>query len=476
MVAELNPGKGTIEDTISVAVLPLINMSADPEFEYFSDGVSEDIIDTLMSVKGLKLISRGSSFGLKNQKLEIDEIGKSLNVQFVVSGTLRRIGKKVRMRVFLNETQTGSELWSNSYDQMVTDIFDIEEDIINNLWEHIMPEDAKKHVEKPTFVPVTKNFAAFEHYLQGLHFHNKWTLQDLSKAVVCYQRAIKKEPGYYLAHSMQANAFTRLSFAGGYDKPVKSYDEAKAAAEKAIEINPNYYRSYIALSYVYLYQKYDWEQALMMINKALKLNPNSSKSMVAKSLYYTVKGNYMESRNLLKTAMELDPFSFMAKRAQADNYFLEGKYDNAIKLYDELIEIDPYHEKVLEYRGWSVVMQGNLDDAIEKFRNIDNDINLSVKSNSQIGYAFAMEGDIANAERYLAEIERSAVIHKGLIYALDFAVIYTGLGEFEKAMDYLEIAVENKRSAIIYLKVNPIWDPIRKFPRFKSLMKRLLLA
>lgn len=475
MVTEIKPTTGTIEDTISVAVLPLVNMSADPEFEYFSDGVSEDIIDTLMSVKGLKLISRGSSFGLKNEKLEIDEIGQSLNVQYVVSGTLRRIGKKVRMRVFLNDAKTKEEIWSKSYDQKVTDIFQIEEDIIDNLWEHILPEEARKNVKRPVFVPATTNLAAFEHYLQGLHFHNKWTLQDLSKAVACYQRAIKREPDYYLAYSMMANAYTRLSFAGGYSKPVKSYDEARAAAEKAIEINPNYYRSYIALSYVYLYQKYDWEQALMMINKALKLNPNSSKSMVAKSLYHTVKGNFLESRKLLQNALELDPFSFMAKRAQADNYFLEGKYENAIKLYDQLIEIDPYHEKVLEYRGWSVVMMGHIDEAIEKFRSIDNDTNLSLKSYSQLGYAFATKGDVVNAEKYLAEIEKSAAINKGLTYALDFAVIYTGLCEFEKAMDNLEIAVENRRSAIIFLKVNPIWDPIRKHPRFKALLKRLLL-
>lgn len=460
---------------LSLAVLPLTNMSADPEFEYFSDGVSEDIIDAFTGISGLRTISRGSSFSLKNSKQEIQEIGNALDVQYVVSGTLRRIGKKVRMRVYLNATEDAKLLWSKSYDQPVIDIFDIQEDIILNLWNNIIPEDKKDLFVKPDFEPVTKNFEAYQHYLRGLYYHNTWTIQGLSKAIGSYQKAIRKEGSYFQAYSMMANAYTRLSFAGGYDKPLKSYEEAKQAADKAIAINPNYYRSYIASSYVYLYQKYDWEQALMMINKALKLHENSSKSHVAKSLYYTIKGNFAESRKLLKIALTLDPFSFMAKRAQADNYFLERKYEKAIELYDELLEIDPNHEKVLEYRGWSVVMLGNHDEAIQTFRDISRQLSLALKFYSQMGYAFAMKGDINNAEKYLQEIEKSAAIHKGLTYALDFAVIYTGMGDFEKAMDYLEEAVENKRSAIIFLKVNPIWDPMRKDPRFKALLKRLLL-
>ncbi|MEO9477587.1 MAG: tetratricopeptide repeat protein [Cyclobacteriaceae bacterium] len=461
--------------TIKVAVLPFVNMSADPAFEYFSDGVSEDIIDTLNASEGLKLISRGSSFALKNEKLEINEIGQSLKVDFVVCGTLRRIGKKVRMRVYLNEAGNGAEVWSKSYDQPVADIFHIEADIIDHLWEHMVSPEQKAEWKKPEFKPATTNLAAYEHYLQGLFHHNKWTMQALSTAVACYQRAIKKEPDYYLAYAMMANAYTRLSFVGSHDTPVKSYDEAQEAAERAIDLNPNYYRSYMALSYVYLYQKYDWEQALMMVNRAIKLNPTSSKSHVAKSLYYTVKGNFTESRKLLEKALELDPFSFMAKRAVADNYFLERKYDKAIELYDELIEIDPYHEKVLEYRAWAVVMKGEIDEAIATFRSFDNQTKLTLKSYSQLGYAFAKKGDTENAERYLAEIKKSAAIHKSLTYALDFAVVHTALGNFEKAMDYLEEAVENRRSAIIYTKVHPIWDPMRKHPRFKALVKRLLL-
>ncbi|WP_258104168.1 tetratricopeptide repeat protein [Marinoscillum sp. MHG1-6] len=475
VATELNKKEEGMNQHASVAILPLVNMSAGLEQEYFSDGISEDIIDALTGIEGIKLISRGSSFGLKDQKMSIPEVGTYFNVEFVVSGTLRRIGSKVRMRIYLHNAETEEEIWSQSYDQKIADIFDIEEDIVDSLCKNLLDEKGYGKLKKPVFVPATRNFKAFDHYLQGLFFHNKWSLQDLSKAVTCYERAIKKEPDYALAYSMMSNAYTRLSFAGGYTRPVKSYEEAKVAANKSIEIDPDYYRSYIALSYVYLYQKYDWEQALMMVNKALKLHEMSTKAMVAKSLYYTIKGNFVESRKLLKSALERDPLSFMAKRAQADNYFLEGKYDTAIKLYDELIELDPYHEKVLEYKGWAVVMQGKLDEAIEMFKSIDMQTALALKSFSQLGYAYAIKGDRVNAEKYLTEIERSSVINKGLTYALDFAVIFTGLGMFDRAMDHLEEAVDNKRSAIIFLKVNPIWDPMRGHPRFKELLKRLRL-
>lgn len=472
----LEPPTERIKRTISLAVLPLTNMSADSYFEYFSDGVSEFIIDSFTDIANLKIISRGSSFALKNSKEGVAELGKKLGVQYLISGTLRRIGKKVRMRVYLHDADSNEGIWSQSYDQPVVNIFEIQKDVVDNIWNHIYNQEELDELEKPDFSPITLNLQAYENYLQGLYHHNTWTLQGLSKAVVYYQKAIKKEPNHYQAYAMISNAFTRLSFAGGYDKPIKSYDKAKAAAEQAIKINPNYYRSYMALAYVFLYQKYDWEQALMMINKALKLNGSSSKSRVAKSLYYTIKGDFHESKKLLNEALALDPFSFMAKRALADNYFLERKYDSAIELYDELIEIDPNHEKVVEYRGWSVVMKGNQSEAIDTFRNLDNMTTLTLKSYSQIGYAFAMKGDFDNAKRYLSEIEKSTAIHKELTYALDFAVIYTGIGEHQKAMDYLEEAVKNKRSAIIYLGVNPIWDPIRKNPRFKALLKRLMLT
>lgn len=475
MIDILEPPTEKLKRTVSLAVLPLTNMSANPYFEYFSDGVSEFIIDSFTASEHVRIISRGSSFDLKNSKEEVSVIAKQLDVQYVVTGTLRRIGKKVRMRVFLSDACAGEEIWSESYDQPVVEIFQIQQDIVDNIWDNIFSQEEKKEFRKPDFSPLTFNFKAYENYLQGLYYHNMWTMQGLSKALVYYQKTIKKEPNHYKAYAMMANAYTRLSFAGGYDKPIKSYDEAKEAAEQAIKINPNYYRSYMALCYVFLYQKYDWEQALMMVNKALKLNNKSAKSRVAKSLYYTIKGDFVESRKLLEESLTLDPFSFIAKRALADNYFLERKYDQAIALYDELIEIDPYHEKVLEYRGWSVVMQGHQSEAIDTFRNLDNMTTLTLKSYSQIGYAFAMKGDFENAERYLSEIEKSTAIHKELTYALDYAVIYTGIGEYDKAMDYLEEAVSNRRSAIIYLGVNPIWDPIRKNPRFKALLKRLML-
>ncbi len=464
-----------LTDVINVAVLPLTNMSAGIGEEYFSDGVSEDIIDALTGVEGLRLISRGSSFSLKDSKLTMPEIAESLSVDYLVSGTLRKIGSKVRMRVFLNDAKTEEEIWAQSYDQKLVDIFDIEEDIIKNIIKNLIPNYNVSDPEKPVFVPATRNLKAFENYLQGLYFHNKWSVSDLNQAVAFYDKAIKKKPDYYKAYSLKANALTRLSFAGGYAAPVKSYDEAKDAAKKAMELKPNYYRSYTAMAYVYLYQKYDWEQSLMMVNKALTLNPQSSKSMVAKSMYYTIKGDYIESRKHLKRALEIDPLSFIAKRAQADNYFLEGKYESAIVLYNELLEVDSAHEKVLEYKGWSVVMLGREDEAIEMFRTLDSKTILAGKIYSQLAYAYAMKGDFENATRYLKEIEMNAATNKAFTYALDFAVIYTALKDFDKAMDNLEEAVENRRSAIIYLKVNPIWDPMRDFPRFKSLLKRLRL-
>ena len=464
-----------LTDVINVAVLPLTNMSAGIGEEYFSDGVSEDIIDTLTGIKGLRLISRGSSFALKDSKLSLSEIGEFLSVDYLISGTLRKIGSKVRMRVFLNNAQTEEEIWSKSYDQKLLDIFDIEGDILLNLIQNLLPDYDITDPEKSVFKPATRNFKAYDFYLQGLFYHNRWSVSDLNKAVAFYDKAIKKKPDYYKAYSLKANALTRLSFAGGYSAPVKSYEEAKEAAKKAVELKDDYYRSYTALAYVYLYHNYDWEQSLMMVNKALALNPQSSKSMVAKSMYYTIKGDYIESRKLLKRALEIDPLSFIAKRAHADNYFLEGKYENAIELYDELLEIDYAHEKVLEYKGWSAVMLGKMDDAIEMCRTLDSKTILAGKVYSQLGYAFAMKDDTENAQRYLREIEMNAATNKAFTYALDFAVIYTALRDFDKAMDNLEEAVLNKRSAIIYLKVNPIWDPMRDFPRFRTLLKRLRL-
>ena len=465
--------KGKVKERIkSIAVLPFVNRSTDPENEYFSDGITEEIISTLAKVEGLRVISRTSSFAFKGKNVDAREIGKTLEVQSILDGSVRKSGNRVRITTQLSSTFDGYEIWTQTYDRTLEDIFEVQDEIALKIAQQLKERLSKSELdesEKSTPIDVD----AYNSYLQGLFYYNKWTPKNAEKAVESFKRAIAIEPKYAQAYSGLALAYSLMSFTG-FIKPTDGYLLTEMAAQKAIELDPTNEIGYVSQGFVESFSRWDFEKANGYLEKALDINPRSPEANQAKSFYYLEMGELDKSLEAIQKAREVDPLSLITNRTMADVYYLMGDYKMAIEVYDWLLEQDPDFKAALDFKAWAYLMDGDHDTAIEIFESfLSGDTVHAMKPYVQLGYAYAVKGEKEVAMTYLSQLESEAEnLEKG-VQSLSFATLYVGLGEYEKAVDFLEEAVDQRLGAVLLLHVSPIWKPIRNNQRFKKLIDQI---
>ncbi|MEP1096795.1 MAG: adenylate/guanylate cyclase domain-containing protein [Cyclobacteriaceae bacterium] len=465
--------KGKVKERIkSIAVLPFINRSADPENEYFSDGITEEIITALAKVEGIKVISRTSSFAFKGKNMDVREIGKQLEVQSILEGSVRKSGKKVRISAQLSSTFDGYELWTETYDRLLEDIFEVQDEIslkISHQLKEKLTSSSLDSTEKTKNVEIE----AYNSYLQGLFYYNKWTPDNAAKATNAFKHAIAIQPDYDQAYAGLALAYSLMSFTG-FLKPGEGYLLTEQSANKALELNDQCENAYLALSYVQFFYHWDFEKARNFSNKALDINPRSPDANLTSSLYPMVFGKLDEALLFIEKTREIDPLSSLTNRTLADAYYLKGDYKMAVEVYDWLLEQDPEFMPAFEFKGWAYLMNGDYDEAIRIFEAIGGEEALhSIKPFVQLGYAYALKGDTEVALVYLDELKKDADANPDGAFELSFATLYSGLGMIDEAFQYLEKVLDLKLGAAVMIKSSPIWEPLRSDPRFEALLKRV---
>ncbi len=219
------------------------------------------------------------------------------------------------------------------------------------------------------------------------------------------------------------------------------------------------------------FHEWDWDKGLADIDKAVEINPNSPEAQLLYALHYIVKGQIEEALLAVENAFKIDPVSFNTLRTRADMYYFAEQYDVALKLYDDILYRDPHFLAAREFKGWTKLMQGDIEEAIKIFTSLGDESSHAIKPYTQLIYAYAIKGDLDKANEYLAKLDKSG---DGVSY--DYAVIHVGFGNFDKAFEYLDKCYEEKLGSIVFLKMSPIWKPLRTDPRFAQLVKRLRLA
>ncbi|WP_421763750.1 adenylate/guanylate cyclase domain-containing protein [Ekhidna sp.] len=465
--------KGKVKERIkSIAVLPFVNRSSDPENEYFSDGISEEIITALAKVEGLRVISRTSSFSFKGKNVDARTIGKQLEVQSILDGSVRKSGNKVRIVAQLSSTFDGYQLWTETYDRTLEDIFEVQDEISLKIAQQLKERLSKKGLEDHDKTKAI-NIEAYNAYLQGLFFYNKWTPANAEKAVDSFKKAIELEPTYAQAYAGLALAYSLMSFTGFIDPPT-GYQLTEEAARKTISLDPDIENGYIALGFVEFFNNWDFEKGRECLEKALEINPKSPEANQAKSFYYLITSDLDKSLEAIQKAREVDPLSLLTNRTLADVYYLRGDYKMAIEVYDWLLEQDPEFKSALDFKAWAYLMDGQFDVAIEIFESfLDGEIAHSMKPFVQLGYAHALRGEKEIAESYLQQLMEDAKEQPGEVNDLNFATLYTGLGDHEKALDYLEKVVDQRIGAVLLIHISPIWKPLREKERFSLLLDKI---
>jgi eukaryotic-like serine/threonine-protein kinase len=455
---------------ISIAVLPFVNTSADPENEFFSDGLTDELINVLANCRGLRVVSRTSAFAFKGKSENIRDIGEKLRVQAILEGSVRRAGDRLRVTAQLINVTDGYHLWSGKYDREVQDIFAIQDEIAQTA------ASALELSLQPGFQPAAptaeKNLQAYHHYLRGRYYWNQMTGEGFQKALSHFQEALELDPLYGAAYAGIADYFTTLGV-WSLAAPSAVWPQAKAAALKAVELDSSLPEAHIALGYVHIFYEWDRQQAEKEFGRALELNRGLSIAHYSQAIYLIQVGRLEEAINSMVQAKDLDPLSLLVCSGVAFTFFYARQYDRAIAEHRKVLELDPHY--VYSLFGLGLVYQAleSFEKAIEYLEQASVHSGGSSLVLGFLGGCYGLAGQREKALETLQQLDQQA----GLSYVSPVcqSLVYIGLGEKSLALDWLEKSAETRAVLLAYLAVMPPFDPLRSEPRLIALERRMAM-
>ncbi|MEP6793406.1 MAG: adenylate/guanylate cyclase domain-containing protein [Saprospiraceae bacterium] len=470
---DLLKGK-TKQPSNRLAVLPFVNMSTDPENEYFSDGITEELLNAITKVDGLQVTARTSSFAFKGKNKDIREIGIQLNVYRILEGSVRKSGNRVRITAQLINAADGYHIWSETYDRDLNDIFEVQDEIsgiiANKLRENLTK---KEHEEIRVKVP-TQNLEAYSLYLKGLHFYNKFSPGDVKKAIECFENAIVLEPDYANAYAMAAVCYCFLG-SSGQMLPNEAFEIVHAYSDKALQLDSSLAVGYVAKGSAYLLYDWKWKEAYDVLQKAIALNPATTDAHQMLSYYYIITGQKKEAVDIMEKAFQADPLSVIVNKSLTDAYLNAGRTDDSLRQAELLLDLHPQMSAARELRGWSIGVRGDWLKAAGIFEEVHLSFNHPLKGLFPLGCAYANSGQTEKALECIRKIEQYQVEEPGLVMDADLAMIWLSLGDNDKGFHYLFQCVEKRMGPVAMIMEFPMFKVPHDDQRYMMLRKKLKL-
>jgi TolB-like protein/Tfp pilus assembly protein PilF/tRNA A-37 threonylcarbamoyl transferase component Bud32 len=452
----------------SVAVLPFVNASADPNTEYLSDGITEGIINSLSRLPQLRVMARSTVFHYKGRDEDPRKVGQDLKVRAVLVGRVLQLGDTLNIQAELVDVGTGSQIWGEQYNRKPSDILavqqEISSDISNNLRLRLTGEEKKKLTRGST-----ESTQAFELYLKGRFYWNKRTREGIQMAIEYLNEAIAKDPSYALAYSGLADCYAVVEDYG-YLQASEAYPKAKAAALKALEIDGTMAEAHNVLANVNEYYDWDWVGAEREFKRALELNPNYATAHHWHALYLARRGRLDEAMAEIKRARELDPLSLIINVNAGIYLYWAHRYNEAFEEYRKVLELDPNfayaHVRLADLYEQKKMFQESISER-RKARILDGDQELA-EALAQ-GYAAAgYEGALWKELEVLKDRSK-----RQYISPMWMADDYARVGDKGHVFEWLEKAYRQRTGRLTYLKIEPLYDPLRSDPRFQDLQRRI---
>ncbi|HEX5385800.1 MAG TPA: protein kinase [Gemmatimonadales bacterium] len=456
----------------SVAVLPFINLSADPENEFFTDGITEDVIAQLSKVRSLKVISRTSVMPFKKREQGLREIGAALHVATVLEGSVRRVGDRVRIVAQLIDTEADQHVWAETYDRQITDIFAIQADVAVQIATALKAELTSGEHARIAQEP-TRNLSAWQLYLQGRHWYDRYTEEGFRKGVEYFRQAIAADPGYALAHTAMAFAYAEYSAGQGWS-PLSSeavYAEAIAAVTRALALDPDLGEAHAVLGLLKCVHDFDWAGSEREFKIAIELNPGSADAYDHYAWLCSALGRHDEAVALARRAHELDPL--MHRSDVATELLRAGRYEEAMAEALRAVDFEPDHTRARSTLGWAYVLMGRMDEGVAE---VERAVALTPGNSlflGQLGQAYALAGRRDDAYEVLRQLDELS--RRSHVPPYHLAYVYTGLGEDDRAMDLLEQSYEERAGSVYGVKGSFLFRSLRGHPRFKALLRRMNL-
>ena len=457
----------------SVAVLPFLNFSPDPENEFFADGVTEDVIAQLSKIRGLKVISRTSVMRYKKREQTLREIADTLGVATLLDGSVRRAGQQVRIVAQLVDAMSDNPLWAETYDRKLTDIFAIQSDvaieIASALEAELSPAERKRIHREPTV-----SLPAYQAYLQGRFWYSRYTPEGIQKGIQYYEQAIAADPGYALAYVGMAMAYAELAIGQGFQdlRPEEAHRRAREAVATALTLDNELGEAHSVLGLLMFTHDFDWSGAETEFKRALELNPGAADIYDHYGWLCGSLERWDEALALVKRAEELDPL--MHRSDVASTLLRAGRYYEALEAAKHAMAFDPQHGRSNSTLGWSLIKLGRLNEGLT---SLERAVSLNPGNTmylAQLGQAYAVAGKVDRAREVLRELEE--IGKGGYVSPYHVAYVYTGLGELDRAVDLLERASVEHAGSVYGIKGSFLFAPLRAHPRFQALLAKMNLA
>jgi len=468
--ARTEPSRAFMMTTRSIAVLPFVNSSPDPDNEYLSDGITDELINALAKVQGLRLASRTSVFALKGKAQDVRAIGALLEVSEVLEGSVRRSGDNLRITTQLTSTEDGHLMWSERYDRKLHDVFAIQDEIARTIVTQLRSTSLVEPAA-PTVNRHTENVQAYGLYLRGRYFWNKRTSADVYEGIRYFEQAIALDPSYALAYTGLADSYSlHIDYR---NVPVhEGHEKAKFYARKAIALDDTLAEAHASLAWSLFVYDWKWDEAAREFRRAIELDPRYAPAHQWYAFMLASKGKFDEALLEGHTAQENDPASVSVRRSLGYAYLYARRYDQARYHLERAIAMNTEAEESHRILGLILTFQKQFGAAEAALRDA---LALAEKggtyTKATLAFSLAAGGDESYAREVAAELDEKR--RNEYVSPVELALTYIGLGENDKALDWVDTSIDERRGWAAYLRVHPVLDPLRGEPRFGELVKRM---
>jgi TolB-like protein len=467
-LAYRSPGAETTHS--SVAVLPFQDLSGVSEHDYFADGITEDVIAHLAKIRGLKVISRSSVMPFKDRQQSLKEIANRLGAATILDGSVRHAGDRVRIVAKLIDVETEEHLWAETYDRQMTDIFSIQTDVALHIAAALKASLSREEQMRVQREP-TKNLQAYRLFLKGRQWLTRYTADSIDRAIVYFNRAIEKDPAFALAYANLSMAYTEQT-EWGMISPKIAHERAIEAATTALKLDPELGAAHCTMGHLKGVHDFDWVGAEAEFKRALELSPGASEAYALYGRLCAALERFDDAIALHRRAKELNP---LVHRMDGITTLLRaGRYQEALVAAEAELEIDPDYDRGLATLGWAYMLVGRQDEGVAMLERAVSVAPGNTFWLGQLGQAYAMTARQEEALAILRDLEERS--ESRYVSPYHFAYIYTGLGELERAMDWLERSVAERTGPAYAIKGSFLLRPLHGHPRFTALLRQMNLA
>jgi TolB-like protein/Flp pilus assembly protein TadD len=452
----------------SIAVLPFENAIHDADTEYLSDGISEALINSLTELQQLKVVARSTAFRYKGKQIDPQSVGRELNVRTVLMGVVRQVGDRLNVQVDLVDATTGAELWGQEYERKLADVIAVKQTLVHEVTEKLKVKLTGEQQQRLTRRDPT-NSEAYQFYLRGRYYWEKRTAKNMTKAIEQFRQAADKDPNYALAYVGLADSYVLLENYAGTPAN-ETLPEAKAFAERALQIDNSLAEAHTSLGFVYT-NLWQWKEAENEFKRGIELNPNYPTAHHWYSLYLLDVGRVAEAKAEIKRAHELDPLSLIIGTTVTYAYLAEGDAKFSIAQSKKVVDLDPSFPRGREYLGLALLMDRRYSEAIAE---LEKAVELSGRERwplRDLGYGYAVSGKRTKAEAVIRELLEKN--ENGQPLGQDLAAVYAGLGDKDQAFAWLEKDLESRSGLLAWIRWTPAFESLRSDQRFSDLLRRM---